>query len=806
MFRNYFKTLLRNMRKHKLHTAINVVGMAVAFTCTILLLLLVYFQFSFDSFHQNKDRLFQVYHYAMGPQGEEMGGSMAYPAAPTFKGEGIGIEKATRYRYAGRGVRYGDKELELQTRLVDTDFLSMFSFTVMAGNKVNPLADLGNVVLSKYAAEKIFGNEEAVGKSIRVNVNGEWKALVVSAVTKDFPKNSSLGYDLLARTEINGDYTNNKDRWDNQNHTVYVQLSPGATQKSVEAQLRNIAAKYNTADTAFMKSKGYLADKNGDLSSFRLLPLKEVHFNAAMIGGNAVSKSFLYVLLLVALVIVLIACFNFINLNIGLAFTRTKEMGIRKCLGAGKRQVWLQVWGESFFTVLVSMLIGTLATIFIIQYFTKTTQMGVDASLLYQPAVIGILFLLLFLVSFVASGYPSFIMGRLKTVEILKGKISLKKPGVFRNALIVVQFVIACVLIASTIVIYRQFQHLRHAPLGYTTASLISIPIHDQGAGKNIVSQMRTRLSSQTSIVSVTGTSVNLGVGKDGSTSKSTAGFDFNGRPITTNMMTADYDILKTLNVKPVEGRDFTSSYVADSTNAVIVTESMAKQLSDKNVIGLQFYSDSSEPKWNVIGVIPDFHLYSMHEKSEPLTISMATNGQLSYLLIRVATQNPRATMDLVKSVYAQLEPGVAFKGTFVDENIERWYESEQMLSRMFSIAALVAIVLSCMGLFGIAFIVIRQRVKEIGVRKVLGASVGSVAVLVTKEFIKPVLLAIVIALPVAWWATGKWLQGFEYRIPVQWTIFFAAAFIAVFIAVATVSVQAVKAAVANPVKSLRTE
>jgi ABC-type antimicrobial peptide transport system permease subunit len=226
----------------------------------------------------------------------------------------------------------------------------------------------------------------------------------------------------------------------------------------------------------------------------------------------------------------------------------------------------------------------------------------------------------------------------------------------------------------------------------------------------------------------------------------------------------------------------------------------------DKNIIGLQFQMDTAGTNWNVVGVIPDFHLYSMHERAEPLTISMTDNGQLSYLLIRVATQNARATMDLVKRVYAQVEPGVEFKGTYVDENIERWYESEQALSKMFSIAALVAIVLSCMGLFGIAFIVIKQRVKEIGVRKVLGASVGSVAVLVTKEFIKPVLVAIVIAVPIAWWATHKWLEGFEYRTTVQWTLYFAAAVIAVFIAVATVSFQAIKAATANPVKSLRTE
>jgi putative ABC transport system permease protein len=804
MLKNYFKTLLRNMQKNKLHTAINVIGMAVAFTCSILLLLYVYQQFSFDTFHVNKDNLFEVYRTSNGPQGVEKSSSMGYPAAPALKAEGIGVEKATRYKYGGRRVKYKDKELDLQVILVDNDFFSMFSFPVIKGNKVNPLTDLGNTVITEYAAAKLFGKEDPVGKSISTNIGGEWKSLVISAVLKDFPKNSSITFDVLARPELSPDYAANKDNWNNQHHVVYVQLSANTTKAQAENQLRNFKKKYEPDEVAFMKNKGYKADANGDFSSMNLLPLTETHFDAAF-NGRATSKPLLYVIMLVSFVIILIACFNFINLTIGLSFTRTKEMGIRKCLGAGRRQVWLQIWGESLFTVLTAMIIGIISIILLLKFINKTSAAALDSSLLYQPVVVFMLLGILLFVSFIASGYPSFIMGKLKTVEILKGKISLKKPGLFRSALIVVQFAIACVLICSTIVIYRQFQHLRNAPLGYNTSTVISIPIHNPGEGRNIVNQMRTRLSSQTSVISVSGSSVNLGLGQDRGTSKIGLGFDFNGRSVRTNLMPADYDILKTLNIVPKEGRDFITGYVTDSSHAVIVTESMAKQLSDKSVIGLSFLSDSSQPKWNIIGVIPDFHLYSMHEKAQPLMI-INSNGQLDYILVRVNTQNAIATMNLVKAAYAQAEPNTEFKGSYVNENVERWYADEQTLAKMFSIAALVAIALSCMGLFGIAFIVIQQRVKEIGVRKVLGASVGSVAVLVTKEFIKPVLVAMLIAIPIAWWAMNKWLQSFEYRITVQWTIFLAAAFVAVFIAVATVSIQAIKAALANPVKSLRTE
>jgi ABC-type antimicrobial peptide transport system permease subunit len=317
---------------------------------------------------------------------------------------------------------------------------------------------------------------------------------------------------------------------------------------------------------------------------------------------------------------------------------------------------------------------------------------------------------------------------------------------------------------------------------------------------------MRTLLASQPGIVSVTGTDVNLGVGSDGSTSQTSYGFDYKGKSVRTNFMAADYDVLKTLNINLKEGRDFSTNYIADTTNNIIVTEGLAKQLGEKNILGASFYADSSQPKWNIVGVIPDFHLYSMYEKAEPLAICLNNRSFISYALVRVNTKNPLVTMDALKNAYAIAAPGIEFKGSFVTENIDRWYTNEKRLSSMFSIAALVAIILSCMGLFGMAFIIIRQRVKEIGVRKVLGASVTGIAALVTKEFIKPVIIALAIATPLAWWAMHKWLQDFNYRINIQWWVFIVAGLLAILIAIITVSFHAIKAAVANPVKSLRTE
>ena len=794
------------MQKNKLHTGINVVGMAVAFACSILIFLTVYFMFSFDNFHENKDRIFKLYSYQENSEGDQYGTSMPYPAQPALLAENIGIDKATLITNAGNGIRYKGKELELDVKLVDNDFFSMFSFGVIKGNKNSPLGNTSDVVISEEAATIIFNNEDPVGKTISVKISNSWKDLVVSAVTKDAPTNSSLKFDVLARKELHDNYAATKNDWDNQHSDLFVMLSKNTTPRSVESRLRQLKKKYEPADAVAMKKDGYRPDENGDYSSLRLYPLTQLHFNTKLGNGSSVNKSTIYVVLLIGIMILLIACFNFVNLNIGLSFNRSKEMGIRKCLGAGRRQVWLQVFGESFFVCLLALIIGIIGAGFLLKLMNQVYASPVSISMLLRPVFILILAALLFSVAFIAGGYPSAIVSRLRTTEILKGKFNLNKSGALRNGLVVVQFVIAGVLICATIIIYQQFEYLRDAPLGYQTSSLISIPIRDGGKSHEIVNQLRTQLGNQSSVVSVSGSSVNLGVGNDRSTSKSMVGFGYNGINVFTTLLAADYDFLHTIGIKPLEGRDFSTAYVTDSANAVIITESMAKQLGAKNVLGLSFYPDSSQPALRVVGVIPDFHLYSMHEKAGAMMITLNQHQTLGYALVKVKTNNPLATMDLIKNTYTKLEPGVLFNGSFVDENIDRWYTTEKQMSRMFSAAAGVAIVLSCMGLFGIALIAIRQRVKEIGVRKVLGATVSGIATMVTKDFIKPVIIAMLIAIPIAWWAMSKWLQGFVYRTRINWWVFLIAAASALLIAIVTVAFHAIKAAIANPVKSLRTE
>ena len=798
---------MRTLKKNKLATAINVVGLTIAFACAILLLLRVYDEFSFDQSYPDKERIFKVYNFGNAPDGDRLSSSMPLPLEEAIKTEKVGVELAALMANGeGQGIRYNGKTLALGASLVGADFLNVFSFPVRLGNRQTALSGTNSLVLTSRTAELVFGKEDPVGKQVEVNIGDHWRTLTVSAVLEDIARNTSLDFDMLARIELFPDYAAARNRWDWWNSNLYVKIRAGSSQKTVEAALRQLVAKYYIGTISDVKKMGYKKDAQGDYMGLRLLPADMLHFNTQVGAPDAINKSFLYVLLMVSCGILLIACFNFVNLNIGVSFTRTKEIGIRKCLGAQRKQVWLQVWSESVFLIFVSMIAGVGCALVFLKKFNQLFGATVNASLLGHPFVILALLLLILVISFLASGYPSALMAGLKITEVLKGKFSIKGRSSLRNGLIVLQFVIAIVLICATLVVFQQFQYLRKAPLGYDTDALISIPVKQVDKVKQTIAKMRAVLATQPSVASVSGSSINLGVGKDGGTNKHGMGFEFEGKQVRTNLLSADYDIIKTLGVALKQGRDFSGTYASDTVNNVIITESMATQLGVKDPVGLSFVIDSAEAPWTVVGVISDFQLYSMYNKREPLTIRMDPADPVNYLLVRVVTRNPSVTMELVKKAYREAEPGADFNGSYVNENVDRWYRSEQQLAKMFMVAAAVAILLSCMGLFGMAFIVVGQRTKEIGVRKVLGASVRNIAALISKEFIKPVVIAILIASPIALWALNKWLQHFTYRVSLTWWVFAAAGALAVLIAIITVSVQAIRAAVVNPVKSLRTE
>jgi putative ABC transport system permease protein len=807
MFKNNLKIAWRSLFKNKFHTSINITGMVIGFTIGIAVLLFVYSQLGFDNFHANDKKLFQAYQVYHKQNGDEISSVYAFPAAPAFKAEVPAIEKASRYLYGGNNMLYNEKEMELPVMLVDEDFLSMFSFPVVKGNKNNPLGSLTSIVITEYSAKKIFGNEDPIGKSIKASAGNGLEAMVVSAVVKDFPPNSSIKFDALARIENRGDYARDKNNWGNQHHPVFIQLKEGATQQQAEMQLRQVNKKYGQETYIGLTKEGARPDKNGDVFATKLLPFRDIHFSPQIVGDGAISKAQIYTMLSVGLLIILIASFNFINISLANAFTRSKEIGVRKCLGAATQKLFTQLWGESFLVCLIAFILSLFLVNILIYIINSIQKINMPFSaMMWQPGFLLLAVSLLLFVSLIAGGYPSYVMMRFKVVETLKGKVSLKRKSFLRNSLIVVQFVIACIMISCTFIIYRQFKYLQTADLGINKDYIISVPLYKAENGRETIEKLRTRLAANPGILSITGSNINIGVGKDRSSSKSTTGFDYKDKKISSNVASVDYDYLKTLGIKIIEGRDFDQSYGTDTIFNVIVSESTAKQFGEKELIGKTIFVDSTSPRWNIVGIFPDFHLYSLHDVMEPLTLIMNKNDGLNYCFVKTTPQNALAAMQAVKKEMALLEPGREFKGSFVDENISKWYEQERIMSIVFSIAGGVAIVLSCMGLLAMVLLIIQQRVKEIGVRKVLGASVQSISILISNEFLLLIFIAVLIATPIAWLAMSKWLQPFPYRIEIKLWMFVIVALVALVIALLTISFNTVKAAMDNPVKNLRTE
>jgi len=806
MFRNYFNIAWRNLTRNKLHTAINLGGLVIGFTIGIAVLALVYSQLTFNGFNVNRKKIYQAYEFYNRPEGEVINNQFGFPAGPVFKAEAPAIEKVTRFTDGGSHMMYKDKILDIPVMMADEDLFSMFSFSVIKGDKAHPLGKLTDVVLTESAALKIFGRADPIGQQLKASAGDKLQVYTVSAVVKDI-KQSSIGFEMLTRIENRSNYASAGNNWSNHSQVVYVQLKDGATQQTAERQLRAIDHKYQPDEIAGLVEKGARPDKYGDVFATRLLPLDEVHFSTRVNGHKATTYAMVYTLLLIGLLIIAIASFNYVNINLATAFTRSKEIGVRKCLGARGNRLFVQLWNESFFVCLVAFLLSLLLTNVLIHNVDGIQRMNIDFSEIFlRPGFLLLALALLLLVSLIAGGYPSWVMSRFNAVDTLKGKLNLKRSSGLRSGLIVAQFVIACIMITCTFVVYRQFTYLQEADPGMDKNFVISIPLHSPEKGGMTVEKLRAMLATDPHILSVSGSNINMGRGADHRTIQSNMGFDYKGRTVQTDLASIDYDYLKTFGIKLIEGRDFDRSYGTDTADNVLISESMARQLGEKNVAGKTIVIDSGRAGLHVVGVFADFHLYSMEQKLEPLTLTLNKGGGLDYCFVKTTPVDAIGTMETIKKKMALLEPGQDFRGSFVDENINNWYAQEKTMSIFFSIAAAVAIVLSCTGLLAMVLLVVNQRVKEIGIRKVLGASVQNISFLISREFLILVGLAVVISTPVSWLVMSKWLQAFPYRIGLEWWIFLLVGVTALGLALVTVGFHVVRAALANPVKNLKAE
>jgi putative ABC transport system permease protein len=800
----YFKLAWRNLWKQKSFTALNILGLTVAFASAILLGLAALFELSYDAFHTNRKDVYKVYTSRQKGDGMVLETSHPVPFTPALKSEVAGIKYISRLATNRTPMKYGDKELMLNSSFVDEDYLNMFSFPVAKGNKT-PLKSTNQVVLTEEAAKRVFGDEDAVGKMVQLTIDESSAPYTVSAVLKDVPTASTFGFDILIRFDNYEHFKKDAEKWNSKSHDVYVQLSHEVVPTAFERSTQSFSSLHYKNEIESAIRDGAKPDANGQYQQIKLLPLADLHYTTFANATLTTTRVFPYMILTLSFLILFIACVNFINMSIGLSAGRLREIGMRKTLGAEKKQLFFQFWGESALVFGMAAILGFGLAYLLFPEFKILFKTRATFDLIQNPSILTGFAVVFILITLAAGGYPPFLMSKIGTLQSLKGKLQTISNNTLRNSLIVVQFAIAILLISSTLVIWRQLNYMETQPTGFNKEHVIAFPIGGISDDRAAMQRFRNALQDKPNILSITASDNILGRGKDGSGYSSKLGFDYKGHEVNTNMLVVDHDYVETLELKLVAGRSFNRQFARDSI-AVVINETLAKKLEEHDPLSIALnLGNDSINKHQVIGVVKDYNFHSFRKKIEPILIVM-NDWRFNVAYVKVAPQNISQSFDLVKNAWHTIDPTAEFQGSFLDENLQRLYEREKTLSSLITWGSIVAIMISCLGLFAVALLMVAKRRKEIGIRKVVGASTTSLTFLLSKDFLKLVGIALVIATPIAYWLMDKWLQDYAYRITLSWWIFALAGILAVVIAFLTVSFQTVKAALANPVKALRTE
>lgn len=785
MFKNYFKIAFRNFHKQKLFSLINIFGLALGMACTILILLWVQDELNFDKFNRNADNIYRVVeiqHYAGGelfPVAVTPG-----PLAKVLNDNYPEIVNSTRFTFGSRNLRHGDKIFLEPVAFADPEFLKIFSYPLVFGNSDNVLSDLHSILMTEKSAEKYFGKENPIGKTIIID---DSLNLTVTGVLRDIPANSHLRFDFLLNFEFLKNLGRELDEWGNNSFYTYVLLQQGAKVLDVNQKIKDEIKKHN----------------EGSVTDLELQPLLKIHLYSAGkyiadIGGLG-NIEYVKIFSLVAFIVLFIACINFMNLSTARATKRAREVGMRKVIGADRWHIIKQFYSESMLFSFLALLIALVISFLLLNAFNNLTSKEMSISSLGNSTFIELIALTI-ITGIIAGSYPAIYLSSFLPIKVIKSDSVISGGGsLFRKILVVTQFSLSLILIIGTIVISSQLDYIKNKNLGFDRENVMVVNIN-----KSILANIETvknELKKNPKIISVAAAS-------SGPTyvGNSTSGIDWDGKnedeEVLMHFVATDRDFIQAFNMQMAEGRFYSDDYGSDSSSAVI-NEEAAKIMGMKEPVGqtLTMWGD----KLNIIGVVKNFNFKPLDTKIEPLVLRL-NNEFLFSMFVRVKPGDLIGTIDYVKDVYREFSASAPFDYHFLDEDFDNLYRSETRVQALFSYFAVLAIIISCLGLFGLASYIAERRTKEIGIRKILGASVHGVTILLSKEFINWVLLANIIAWPVAYYLMNNWLQGFAYRIKITAWPFLISGVIALLIAVATVSFQSIKAAVANPVDSLRNE
>lgn len=788
MIKSYFKIAWRNLWKNKGFSFINITGLAIGMCAAILIFTWIKDEMSFDQFHKNEADLYKVYNRSVP---DAKGNIYTWditssPIAPALQREYPEVAATARvYWPSDRLFNYKDKAIVATGLDVDKQFLTMFTFPMINGNSGHALDDIKGIVLTSGLAKKIFGTEDVVNKVVKINNQDSYK---VTGVISNTPGNSQFQFDYLISLAPNiGKFAS--DTWNNGGYNTYIQLKPGTNIDRFNEKIRHLITKHDPTQTydVFL----HPASKWHLYSRFE---------NGKAVGGVIETVRLLFV---IAVLILLIACINFMNLSTAQSEKRGKEVGVRKVIGASRTSLINQFLSESIVICIISGIIALVLVQLLLPYFNNLTEKRLIINYLDPYMWLGGLGFIL-LTGLLAGSYPAFFLSSFRPVKVLKGAFSGKAKLITpRKLLVVVQFTIAIVLIIATAVIYKQINYVQNRNAGYVRNNLVEHPT--TGDIKKNYELIKNELISSGVATSVSKTSLSVTV--DGNNGN---GFNWGDmspahKEVTFSNFATTGDFVKTFGFKLLAGRDIDLKEYPSDTAAVLINESAAKAMGFKDPIGQTVKNGNTPLK--IVGVINNFIIGSPYTEVSPMIIYGSNHWWYNTITFRLNDHNTTArNLKLAEAIFKKYNPAYPFQYSFVDQEYAEKFKSEQRTSTLATVFSVLTILISCLGLFGLAAYMAENRSKEIGIRKVLGASVMSIMQLLTKEFVALVIIAIVIASPIGWWLMNKWLQDYNYRINISWLVFACSGLVAIIIAVITVSFQAGKAAIAKPVNSIKAE
>ncbi len=794
MIKNYFKTAFRNLWRHRVFSFINVMGLTVGLTACFLIFLYVRFELSYEAFNTKADRIYRVVCDIKTPTEVINAGGPSWAVAPHIVHEFPEIESAVRVMGDDLLVRRGDnlKFREKKSLWADSAFFRVFDYKLLKGNPDKALSEPFSVVLSETAARKYFGNEDPMGQVLLIG--GEGKAATVTGIMKDMPENTMLKADIVASmTTITRKFNSELDnQWGNYGAGAFLLLKPGTNAAALQAKF-----------PAFLERRnGDEMKRNQMYATLLLEPLRDVYLHSTRDGNKSGNINNVYIFSVIAVFILLIACINFINLTTARSAERAKEVGIRKVVGAMKGQLALQFIGESVILCCIAFVLTVISSLLLLPLFNQVAGKVISTGIFSNIQYLVILFASAIGIGLLAGIYPALVLSSFRPVVVLKGRFATGTRGILlRKGLVVAQFSISIALIIGTIVVYRQMQYMRNQDLGFNKDQLLVIETNGD-PGRDAFKQAVTGIPN---VVSTAAASSVPGSGNPGAYSEIE---NSKGELQIANLdlYFVDFDYIPQMKIRMVAGRPFSRDFGSDTTHAMVLNEAAVKMFgyaSPQQAIGKRFKQWGREG--TIVGVMKDFHFRSLQQQIKPLSMRIEPGG-CDLVTVKINPKALPATLAAIEGKWKEISPQKPYSYFFLDEYFDRQYRAEEKFGKLFLNFAVLAIFISCLGLLGLASYSTMQRTREIGIRKVMGATVTGIVQLLSKDFLKLVAIAFVIATPVAWMGMHKWLQDFAYQVNMSWWIFLLAGIMALVIAVITISFLAIKAAVANPVQSLKSE